>query len=41
LSDIKNNSLNQITIILVKFALENLDSEDKKAIENYKKNKNN
>jgi hypothetical protein len=39
LSDIKNTSLNQITILLVKFALENLDSEDKKAIENYKKQK--
>ena len=37
LSDIKNTSLNQITILLVKFALENLDTEDKKAIENYKK----
>ena len=39
LSDIKNTSLNQITILLVKFALENLDNEDKKAIEEYKKKK--
>ena len=38
LSDIKNTSLNQITILLVKFALENLDEADKKAIEEYKKN---
>lgn len=37
LADIKNTSLNQITILLVKFALENLDPDDKKAIEEYKK----
>ena len=37
LSEIKNTSLNQITILLVKFALENLDSSDKKAIEEYNK----
>lgn len=37
LSDIKHTSLNQITILLVKFALENLDESDKKAIEDYKK----
>ena len=40
LSEIKNTSLNQVTILLVKYALENLDSEDKEAIENYKKMKN-
>jgi len=37
LSEIKNTSLNQITILLVKFALENLDESDKKAIEEYNK----
>ena len=37
LSEIKNTSLNQITILLVKFALENLDESDKKAIESFKK----
>jgi len=37
LSDIKNTSLNQITILLVKYALANLDASDKKAIEDYKK----
>ena len=37
LSEIKNTSLNQITILLVKFALDNLDKDDKKAIEDYKK----
>lgn len=37
LADIKNTSLNQVTILLVKFALENLDPDDKKAIEEYKK----
>ena len=35
LSDIKNTSLNQITILLLKFALENLDETDRKAIEEY------
>lgn len=39
LSEIKNTSLNQITILLVKFALENLDEEDRKAIDNYQKKK--
>ena len=49
LSEIKNKSLNQVTILLVKYALDNLDklddnevkeedNEDKKAIEEYKKN---
>ena len=37
LSEIKNTSLNQITVYLVKFALENLDTEDKEKIEKYKK----
>ena len=37
LSEIKNTSLNQITILLVKFALENLEESDKKAIEEYNK----
>lgn len=37
LSEIKNTSLNQITILLLKFALDNLDIEEKKAIEKYKK----
>lgn len=39
LSEIKNTSLNQITILLVRYALENLDAEDKKSIAEYKKNK--
>lgn len=39
LSEIKNTSLNQITILLVRYSLENLDAEDKKAIAEYKKNK--
>ena len=30
LSDIKNTSLNQITILLLKFALESLDDTEKK-----------
>ena len=38
LSEIKNTSLNQVTILLVKYALANLDSDDKKAVDNYKKN---
>ena len=37
LSEIKNTSLNQITILLVRYALENLDAEDRKALDNYKK----
>lgn len=40
LSEIKNTSLNQITILLIKFALQNLDDEDRKSIEDFKKNKN-
>ena len=39
LSEIKHTSLNQITILLFKYALDNLDSEDKKLIENYKSKK--
>lgn len=39
LSDIKNTSLNQITILLLKFALESLDDTEKKDLENYKKSK--
>ncbi len=39
LADIKNTSLNQVTILLIKFALENLDDSDRKALESYKKNK--
>lgn len=38
LSEIKNKSLNQITILLVKFALDNLDEEDKNAIIKHKNN---
>ncbi|MCI8309923.1 MAG: hypothetical protein HFJ45_07115 [Clostridia bacterium] len=38
LSEIKNTSLNQITILLVKFALDNLDEEDKNAIIKHKNN---
>ena len=37
LSEIKNTSLNQITILLIKFALENLDEGDKEAIEEFNK----
>lgn len=36
LSEIKNTSLNQITILLLRFALENLDESEKKALEDYK-----
>ena len=36
LSEIKNTTLNQITILLLKFALENLDESEKKALEDYK-----
>lgn len=39
LASIKNTSLNQITILLLKFALENLDESEKKALEDYKKSK--
>ena len=41
LSEIKNKSLNQVTILLLKYALENLDIEDKKAIEIYKQSHKN
>ena len=37
LSELKNKSLNQVTILLIKYALDNLDVEDKRAIENHKK----
>ena len=37
LSDIKNTSLNQVIILLVKYALQNLDVEEKRAIEEYKR----
>jgi hypothetical protein len=37
LSTIKNTSLNQITILLVKFALANLDDSDRVALEEFKK----
>ena len=37
LSEIKHTSLNQIAILLFKYALDNLDSEDKKLVEEYKK----
>jgi hypothetical protein len=40
LSTIKNTSLNQITILLVKFALANLDPEDEKALKDFKKTHN-
>lgn len=38
LATIKNTSLNQIAILLMNFALENLDESDKKALEEFKKN---
>ncbi len=37
LSEIKHTSLNQIVILLLKYALNNLDPEERKAIEDYKK----
>ena len=37
LSDIKNTYLNQVIILLVKYALQNLDVEEKRAIEEYKR----
>ena len=40
LSEVKNTSLNQITILLIKFALNNLDESDRKAIDNFKKQNN-
>lgn len=36
LSEIKNKSLNQVTILLLKYALDNLDVEDKNAIKEFK-----
>lgn len=41
LATIKNTSLNQVTILLIKFALDNLDEEDKKAVEDFKKQNHN
>ena len=39
LAKIKNTSLNQVSILLMDFALNNLDQEDKELLEKYKKNK--
>lgn len=39
LAKIKNTSLNQVSILLMDFALNNLDQEDKDLLEKYKKNK--
>lgn len=39
LAKIKNTSLNQISILLMEFALDNLDEEDKEALKKYKSNK--
>ena len=39
LAKIKNTSLNQVSILLMDFALNNLDKEDKELLEKYKKNK--
>ena len=39
LAKIKNTSLNQISILLMDFALNNLDQDDKELLEKYKKNK--
>ena len=36
LANIKNTSLNQISILLMEFALDNLDDEDKEALNKYK-----
>lgn len=36
LSEYKKISLNQVTILLLEYALQNLDVEDKEIIENYK-----
>ena len=38
LATLKNTSLNQITIHLLNFALENLDETDRLAVEEFKKN---
>ena len=39
LATLKNTSLNQITILLLNFALENLDESERQAIEKFKKSK--
>lgn len=39
LAKIKNTSLNQISILLMEFALDNLDEEDKEALKKYKSSK--
>ena len=39
LATLKNTSLNQITILLLNFALENLDESERQAIEKFKENK--
>lgn len=39
LANIKNTSLNQISILLMEFALDNLDDEDKDALKKYKTDK--
>ena len=39
LATLKNTSLNQITIHLLNFALENLDESERQAIEKFKKSK--
>ena len=39
LAHIKNTSLNQISILLMEFALDNLDDEDKDALKKYKADK--
>lgn len=41
LADIKNTSLNQISIILMQFALDHLDEEDKESLKEYRKEKQN
>lgn len=40
LAHLKNTSLNQISILLMEFALDNLDEEDREALEKYKADKN-
>ena len=39
LATLKNTSLNQITILLLNFALENLDESEREAIEKFKNKK--
>lgn len=39
LAKIKNTSLNQISILLMEFALENLDEEDKASLKKYKESR--